>query len=118
MHLAVDGVRVDRQQRRGSGYVSCLPNRPMSLAICSRTAVPAELGITRAPRSLGVAVRQVAVRQGAKFTQFDADDERLTTGVHGFEPADKLRWTAGCAALPTDSVISMWKRLTGGFFCR
>ena len=55
-----------------------LPCSPKRVVIASRVGVPSALGIARDPRPLGVALRQVAVRQGAKFMLFDADDERLT----------------------------------------
>jgi hypothetical protein len=103
LHLIIDGNRVDMQERRGSIYVFRLPSRPKSVVIASREAVPTELGIARDPRSLGVALRKVVVRQGAKFLQFDADDERLTAGFHQYEPADRLRWTDGHAELPAES---------------
>jgi hypothetical protein len=63
-------------------------------------AAPAEFGIARSPRSLGVALRRVTVRHGAKFMLFDAGDERLTTGFHAYEADGHLRWTDGCAELP------------------
>jgi hypothetical protein len=50
-----------------------------------------------------VAVRRVTIRQGAKFMLIDADDDRLITGFHGYEPADNLRWTNGHAELPIDA---------------
>jgi Hint domain len=100
LHLMVDGVRVDAREQRGSVYVFRLPPRPKSVVIASRKAVPAELGLTRDPRSLGVALRRVAVRQGAKFMLFEADDDRLTVGFHAYEADGHLRWTDGCAALP------------------
>jgi hypothetical protein len=103
VHLLIDGVRVDAQERRPSLYVFRLPCRPTSVVLASRDAAPAELGIVRDPRSLGVALSRVTIRQGAKFMLFDADDERLTTGFHDYEPADRLRWTDGHAELPIDA---------------
>jgi hypothetical protein len=103
LHLVVDGVRVDAQERQGSVYVFRLPPRPNSVVIASREAVPAELGIARDPRSLGVALRRVAVRQGTKFMLFDAGDDRLTVGFHAYEADSHLRWTDGCAELPAAS---------------
>ena len=100
LHLVIDGTRVDPQERTGSRYLFRLPSRLEAIAIASRSGVPAELGTVRDPRSLGVAVRQVEVRQGAKFMLLQADDERLTRGFHDYEPADDLRWTDGYAELP------------------
>jgi hypothetical protein len=103
LHLLIDGIRVDAQERRPSLYVFRLPCRPVSVVLASRVGTPSELGITRDPRSLGVALRRVAIRQGAKFMLFDADDDRLTAGFHDHEPADNLRWTDGYAELPIEA---------------
>jgi hypothetical protein len=100
LHLVIDGARVDPEYRRGSLYGFRLPCSPKNVVIASRVGVPSELGIARDPRSLGVALRQVAVRQGGKFMLFDADDDRLTVGFHAHEADCNLRWTDGCAALP------------------
>ena len=105
LHLVIDGARVDPQYRRGSLYGFRLPSRPRSVVIASRAGVPSELGIARDPRSLGVALRQVAVRQGAKFMLFDADDERLTAGFHAYEADCNLRWTDGYAELPAEAFV-------------
>jgi hypothetical protein len=103
LHLVVDGARVDAGERQGSVYVFRLPPSPRSVAIASREAVPAEFGIARDPRSLGVALRRLAVREGAKFMLFEADDERLTVGFHAYEADCHLRWTDGYAALPIEA---------------
>jgi hypothetical protein len=103
LRLLIDGIRVDAQERRPSLYVFRLPCRLTSVVLASRDAVPAELGIARDPRSLGVALRRVAIRQGAKFMLFDADDDRLTAGFHDYESADCLRWTDGYAELPIEA---------------
>ncbi|MDR3533566.1 MAG: Hint domain-containing protein [Rhodopila sp.] len=100
LHLVIDGARVDPEYRRGSLYGFRLPSSPKSVVIASRVGVPSELGIARDPRSLGVALRQVAVRQGGKFMLFDADDDRLMAGFHAYEADCNLRWTDGCATLP------------------
>jgi hypothetical protein len=104
LHLIVDGARIDPEYQRGSLYGFRLPACPQTLAIASRTGVPAELGIARDPRTLGVALRQVTVSHGARIVLFDAGDERLTKGFHGYEPADRLRWTNGYAELPADAL--------------
>jgi hypothetical protein len=102
LHLIVDGARVEAAERQGSVYVFRLPPSPKSVVIASREAVPAEFGIARDPRSLGVALRRVAVRQGAKFMLFDASDERLAKGFHAYEADGHLRWTDGYAELPAE----------------
>ncbi|HEX4366883.1 MAG TPA: Hint domain-containing protein, partial [Rhodopila sp.] len=103
LHLVIDGERVDALRRTDSTYVFRLPAAPGSVIVASRVSTPSELGITRDPRSLGVALRQVTIRQGARFMLLDADDDRLTTGFHGYEPDDSLRWTDGYAELPIDA---------------
>jgi antigen 43 len=102
LHLIVDGVRVDPSYHHDRVCRFRLPASPGSVIIASRSGIPAALGIARDPRSLGVAVRQVTVQLGAKFTLFDADDERLTAGFHDYEPADRLRWTDGHGELPAE----------------
>jgi hypothetical protein len=103
LHLLIDGIRVDAQKRSPSLFVFRLPCCPASVVLVSRDAVPAELGIVRDPRSLGVALRRLAIRQGVRFMHLDADDERLTVGFHDYESADRLRWTNGYAELPIDA---------------
>jgi hypothetical protein len=100
LHLIVDGARVDAQERRDDVYVFRLRPGPKSVIVASRVGVPSELGIARDPRALGVALRRVAIRQGAKFMLVNADDKRLMAGFHDYEPSGRLRWTDGRAALP------------------
>jgi Hint domain len=103
LHLMVGGTRVDAEERQGSVYVFRQPPSPGSVVIASRVEVPSKLGIARDPRSLGVALRRVAVRQGAKFILLDAADERLTVGFLAYEADCHLRWTDGCAELPAEA---------------
>jgi hypothetical protein len=102
LHLMIDGTRVDAHERRGPLYVFRLAARFESVRIISRETVPAELGLARDPRTLGVAVRRVTLAQGRKLAVIDADDEQLVDGFHGYEPADRLRWTNGDAALAAE----------------
>jgi hypothetical protein len=110
LHLVVDGVRVDAAERQGPVSVFRLAGRPASVRVASREAVPAELGLARDARSLGVALRRVAVRQGTKFVVLKADDPRLADGFHAYEAEKNLRWTDGNAALPVEA----FARFTGG----
>ena len=59
LHLLVDGQRVDARSRPDGAFVFRLPKRPAAVRIVSRAAVPAELGMARDPRCLGVALRSV-----------------------------------------------------------
>jgi hypothetical protein len=110
LHLLADGVRVDAVERQDHVLVFRLTGRPAAVRIASREAVPAELGLARDPRSLGVALRRIAVRQGTKFVVLKADDARLADGFHAYESAKDLRWTDGNAALPPET----FARFTGG----
>jgi hypothetical protein len=77
-----------------------VPVRPVSVRIVSRAATPAELGLVRDPRVLGVAVRRIALRQGTLFRAVDAGDGALAERSYPYEAADGLRWTDGDAAAP------------------
>jgi hypothetical protein len=111
LHLVVDGVRLEAAcvheaapakpgERTDDVYVFALPARPGQVRVASRAAVPQELGITRDPRRIGVAVRRIAVRQGTRFRVARAGDKRLADGFHPFEAASGVRWTDGEAVLP------------------
>jgi hypothetical protein len=102
LHLMVDNQRLDAAERQGSVYVFRLLGKPGNVRIASREVVPAELGIRRDPRSLGVALRRVTLRHGSELVSLEAKDERLTVGFHDYETADDLRWTDGWAELPAE----------------
>jgi hypothetical protein len=103
LHLLVDGHRIEAAEKQDSVHVFRLTKRPETVHIASREAVPAELGLARDPRSLGVALRRIAVRQGTKFVVLRADDAGLRDGFHPYESTKDLRWTDGCATLPADA---------------
>jgi hypothetical protein len=100
LHLVVDGRRLDATQRTGGAYVFSLPYRLGAARIMSRAAVPQELGISRDPRCLGVALVRVVVRRGTRFQAIKAADPRLVGGFHAFEADALCRWTNGDALLP------------------
>ena len=100
LHVMVDGARVDAVARCGSAYVFRLPALARSVRIVSRAAAPAELGLARDPRVLGVALSGIVLRQGSWFRAVDVADPVLSDGFHGFEPDNGLRWTDGDAGLP------------------
>ena len=100
LHVLVDGCRLDAASRHGSGYVFRLPAPARSVRIVSRAAAPAELGLARDPRVLGVALLAITVFQGARCSTIAMTDPALAEGFHAFEPDNGLRWTDGDAALP------------------
>jgi hypothetical protein len=102
LHLLVDGRRLDAEQQANSAYVFTLPATAQVVRIASRAAAPAELGLRRDPRVLGVALRRIVVRAGSRFRIIDVTDDRLVHGFHGYEPNCDLRWTDGDADLPAD----------------
>ena len=81
-------------------YLFDLPARPGGLRIISRAGTPAELGLVRDFRQLGVAVRRIALRQGTRFAVLDASDAWLKQGFYDYEPENGWRWTDGDATLP------------------
>ena len=104
LHLMVDGIRVDAVLRQQGRLTFRLPATPSSVRVVSRDGVPAELGLVRDPRSLGVALRRIVISHGRHLTLIEANDERLTEGFHDYEPAENIRWTNGDAALPIDAL--------------
>jgi hypothetical protein len=110
LYLMVDGQRVDVAKRHGPVRMFRLPNCPRRVVIASRDAAPAELGLARDPRSLGVALRHIAVRRGATLDVLEANDPRLVDGFHDYEATDDLRWTNGSAVLPA----ALFARFHGG----
>jgi Hint domain len=98
--VLADGVRVNVTARSGTVWAFALPRRPAELRIASRSGSPQELGLARDPRVLGVALKQITLRQGARGLVLDASDERLGQGFHEYEAELGLRWTDGDATLP------------------
>ncbi|MEA2739817.1 MAG: antigen 43 [Acetobacteraceae bacterium] len=106
LHLIVDGKRVEVCGQIDQAWMFRLPGRPDSVHIASREVVPAELGLARDPRSLGVALRRVLVRQGTRFELIEAGDARLVDGFHEYEALEDHRWTDGAATLPVELFAS------------
>jgi hypothetical protein len=100
LHLLVDGARVEASQQLGLAYVFRLPAAPRSVRIVSRAGVPAELGLARDPRCLGVALRQLDLRRGTRFQVVKAVDPALADGFHAYEEDNLYRWTDGDATVP------------------
>lgn len=107
LHLMIDGRRVDAAERQGMSVVFRLPGRPGPVHLVSRDAAPAELGLLRDPRSLGVALREVRLRQGSREVVIGAEDPRLVEGFHPYEADCDLRWTNGFAALPVEAFADL-----------
>jgi len=105
LHLLVDGQRLDAVARHGEAHVFALPRAPVQgppgqVRIVSRAAAPAELGLARDPRVLGVALRSIALYHGGRLQLIGSSDERLAHGFHLFEACNGLRWTSGDAIIP------------------
>ena len=100
LHLMVDGQRVDAWSRSAAKCLFRLAAHPTTIRIVSRSAAPAELGLSREPRCLGVALRQIMVTQGKRIRTIEADNASLTIGFHDFEVENGIRWTNGDATVP------------------
>jgi hypothetical protein len=100
VHLMVAGHRLKPLSRSAGRYLFGLPSCPREVRLVSRAASPQQLGFARDARTLGVAVRQVRLWCGSRVRLLSASDVSLTSGFHGFEPNDDLRWTDGDALLP------------------
>ena len=69
--------------------------------VVSRAAAPAELGLARDPRMLGIALRRMTIGRATRSLVIEADDPTWIDGFRDFEPNDGLRWTDGNATIPT-----------------
>ena len=102
LHLLVDRQRLDPVSWAGDVALFIARHSPADVRIMSRAAAPQELGLARDPRCLGVALRQIAVRQENRFRVIEANDAALTTGFYAYEADNGFRWTSGEAVLPPD----------------
>ena len=109
LHLLVDGQRCDAARHADGWFTFDLPRPPREVRILSRAGSPAELGLARDPRVLGVALRQVRARCGKRFTVLNADDDALKDGFHAYEPECAWRWSDGDAGLPA----VLWAEFSG-----
>ena len=109
LHLVVDGCRVDAVSQHGEAHIFALAGCPGEVRIVSRSAAPDELGVARDPRVLGIALRQLVLRQGTWFHMINAADARLAEGFHAFEATNGWRWTSGDAVAPA----TLFERQTG-----
>ncbi len=101
LHLDARGRRIDPFERRVDGaYAFRLILPSGALRLCSRAAVPQELGIARDSRPLGIAVRRLVLEQGMLRRVVTAEAVSVCDGYHDFEPAVGIRWTRGDAAIP------------------
>ncbi len=102
LHLLIDGIRLNPEEVAGPHRVFYIPGKPARVEIASRDAIPAELGLARDPRSLGVAIRRLELHRGDTYVPIEPSDPRLTEGFHAYEATENLRWTTGRAILPPD----------------
>ncbi|MBV9860385.1 MAG: Hint domain-containing protein, partial [Alphaproteobacteria bacterium] len=105
LHLLADGERVEGERIGGEGpaeavYCFRLERLPAELRIASRRAVPAELGLGRDWRALGVGLRRIVLRQPGAAIDIAYDAALLDRGFHAAEPEAGLRWTDGDGLIP------------------
>jgi hypothetical protein len=106
LHVLCDGSRIDGS-RNGDRITFTLPRPSRSLRLVSRAASPAELGLARDPRQLGVAVKQLQLWQGHLVMITSADAASLVDGYHAYEPENCIRWTNGEAEVPAELLACM-----------
>ncbi|HEY3847763.1 MAG TPA: Hint domain-containing protein [Acetobacteraceae bacterium] len=100
LHLVLHGRRVDGWRQPNGAHVFRLRQVSGEVRVVSRAGVPAELGLARDPRPLGVALQRIMLWRGAGLRLIDASDPSLADGFHGFEPDNGFRWTDGDARIP------------------
>lgn len=92
--------RLNPKMQRNGLYVFRRLQAGAEIRIRSRAGSPAELGLARDPRTLGVAIRQIRLWQGPRLRMLDAADHALQDGFHDYEADNSFRWTDGDALLP------------------
>jgi hypothetical protein len=107
LHLLADGVRIDAMNRPDGNWVFRLAAASCALRIASRAVVPAEFGLARDERPLGVALRRITARQRSAARSLTADDPRLSSGFHPFEIRNGYRWTTGDAEVPAEFMAGL-----------
>jgi hypothetical protein len=100
LHLLVDGKRTDGRRRPNGVHQFRLPRKAREIRVVSRTGVQAALGLTRDPRPLGVALKEIRLWRGAHLRMIEACDPSLGQGFHAFEEVNGFLWTDGDARLP------------------
>jgi len=100
LHLLVDGVRMNGCRYPGGIFEFALSATTGDIRLVSRAGAPAETGLARDPRVLGVAVRQLRVTRGAAMTLMSASDPAMAEGFHSYEKDNDFRWTDGAAPVP------------------
>jgi hypothetical protein len=106
VHILVDGQRIDAATRHDDVLLFQLPAERGDIRLVSRSAAPQELGLTRDPRCLGVAVSLLVAMQNRRIAAIEAADDRLTDGFHNYEPDNCFRWTDGLAVIPASLFAS------------
>ena len=113
LHLLADGRRVE-PETRGLSARFLLPADAEEVWLVSETGVPAEIGVARDLRALGVCVGGLAVDDGFGSPRaVSADHSLLCAGFHELEDGPQ-RWTAGRARLPRE----LWAECRGDVFLR
>jgi hypothetical protein len=102
LHLLVDGRRVDAAIESDGWHIFRVADPPATVRIVSRAGVPQEMGLSRDPRCLGVALRQIVVARGRQVRTIEAEDALLRDNFHGYEADNDIRWTDGNAGVPAD----------------
>ena len=104
LHVLVDGTRIDGVRRRNGGWWFDLPAGFESIAIASRTSIPASFGLSEDLRRLGVAVQEIVLWRQSAGRALRLDDPALSNGWHA--GGDGHRWTKGLAMLP--DAVANW----------
>jgi len=104
LHLAVDGIPVRAQGMAGTARVFAVHAGARDIRIMSRSAVPAQLGLTRDIRRLGVHVTRIRLEAPGVLVDVATGHAAFAQGWHGVEGSS--RWTDGAARLP--AILHQW----------
>ena len=107
LHILVDGERQEPISGRNGRFVFAVPAAARSVALMSRSFIPADsmVAAERDARRLGVRVNWLAIRRGSQETVLPADHPALQDGWFDPEttPAATWRWTNGAGLIPWEN---------------
>ncbi|MDO6413647.1 Hint domain-containing protein [Sphingomonas sp. BIUV-7] len=99
LHVIVGGQRIAPSRQHDDTYLFEI-EACGEMILASKSVIPAEIGMCRDHRRLGVAIRRYWIEDATSRDMVPFHSSALTNGFYAPEEKDGIRWTDGSAALP------------------